>query len=216
MVTEKLNELVKISVNENLLIGELRIPEQAKGIVLFSHGSGSSRHSPRNKEVAKVLRQNSFATLLIDLLSEKEDAIYNNRFDIELLTDRLIHVIRWIDNFEETKELKIGLFGASTGAASALSAAVVLGDKIRAVVSRGGRPDLALRVLPEVSSAVCLLVGSLDQPVIGMNEVSLNALNNAIDKELVIVSGASHLFEEPGKLQEVSELATSWFRKFLK
>lgn len=216
MVEEKLNKIVKISVDGNLLIGELIVPEKANGIVLFSHGSGSSRHSPRNKEVAGFLRKNGFATLLIDLLSESEDEIINNRFDIELLTERLIQTTKWIEDFPETKDLNIGYFGASTGAASALSAAAVMGDRIRAVVSRGGRPDLALRTLPEVNSAVRLIVGSLDLPVIGMNEVALKALNNVLDKDLIIVPGATHLFEEPGKLKEVSELATSWFKKFLK
>jgi putative phosphoribosyl transferase len=215
MIQEKLNELIGISVGEKTLIGELRIPSNPKAIVLFSHGSGSSRHSPRNKEVANFMRQNGFATLLIDLLSVSEDVVYSNRFDIDLLTDRLIHVTKWIEDFHETRDLSIGYFGASTGAASALSAAAILGDKIRAVVSRGGRPDLALRVLPEVQAAVQFIVGSLDKPVIGMNEVSFNALDKVKNKELILVSGASHLFEEPGKLKEVSELATSWFSKFL-
>lgn len=216
MVEEKINEVVEIPVGDIFLSGDLVLPEKPKGIVIFSHGSGSSRKSPRNKQVATHLREKGFGTLLFDLLTVTEDEVYNNRFDIELLTERLVEVTKWVKELPDTKKLPVGYFGASTGAASALMAAAVLGTKIKAVVSRGGRPDLAMRNLQEVKSAVRLIVGALDQPVIGMNEVSFNALASAKDKDLVIIPGATHLFEEPGKLEEVAEVAASWMEKYLK
>lgn len=217
MITERFNSVVEIPVTEEIyLTGNLVIPENATGIVIFSHGSGSSRLSPRNKHVATKLQNNKLGTLLFDLLTATEDQEYSTRFDIDLLTDRLVETTNWLLAQPESKNLSVGYFGASTGAASALKAAGRIGKEVKAVVSRGGRPDLALRELPEVTAAVRLIVGSLDQPVIGMNEVAYNALENTVDKDLNIVPGASHLFEEPGKLDEVAELAIQWFEKYLK
>jgi len=215
MISEKINQIVDIELEDVTLEGELIIPEGATSIVIFSHGSGSSRFSPRNKYVASRLQKHKLGTFLFDLLTEEEDRIYENRFDIDLLTERLVSVTKWLMRNSEFSDFKIGYFGSSTGAASALKAAGILGSKISAVVSRGGRPDLALRELPEVTAAVRLIVGGYDHPVIGMNEVAFNALDNAIRKDLIIVPEATHLFEEPGKLDEVSDLATEWFRENL-
>ncbi len=208
-------ETINIPVGQTFLSGDLMIPEKAKGIILFSHGSGSSRFSNRNKLVANELHKHKFATLVFDLLTVYENRVVNNRFDTDLLTERLIGITNWVSDFYETRELPLGYFGASTGAASALKAAAVFGDRIKAVVSRGGRPDLVLRDLPEVIAPVRLIVGSLDQPVIGMNEVAINALEQSVDKDLVLVPGASHLFEEPGKLMEVASLTVAWFERFI-
>ncbi|RDV14479.1 phosphoribosyltransferase [Pontibacter diazotrophicus] len=205
---------VKIRIGAEELMGNLHLPANATGIVIFSHGSGSSRHSSRNRYVASVLEDEGFGTLLFDLLTEEEDRIYENRFDIPLLIQRLVRVTQWLQSQEELQHMPMGYFGASTGAASALGAAAELGDAIKAVVSRGGRPDLALPVLPRVKAATLLLVGSLDYPVIGMNEEAYDALNT--ERTLTIVPGASHLFEEPGKLEEVAHLAMEWFRQYLR
>lgn len=205
---------VKIRIGAEELMGNLHIPANATGIVIFSHGSGSSRHSSRNRYVASVLEDEGFGTLLFDLLTEEEDRIYENRFDIPLLIQRLVHVTQWLQSQEELQHMPMGYFGASTGAASALGAAAELGGAIKAVVSRGGRPDLALPVLPRVKAATLLIVGSLDHPVIGMNEEAYDALNT--ERTLTIVPGASHLFEEPGKLEEVAHLAMEWFRHHLR
>lgn len=221
---------VNIPINSISLPGILDIPDGAESVVIFAHGSGSSRHSPRNTYIAKVLFDAGFATLLFDLLTEGEDEVYETRFNIPLLTERLITVTEWlIKNWPEIgptakhepqrstshseAELNIGYFGASTGAASALEAAAALGDKINAVVSRGGRPDLAMDKLPNVKSTTLLIVGSWDEPVIEMNEAALAQLN--CKKELKIVPEATHLFEEKGKLEEVAELAKEWFKKYL-
>ncbi|MCX2720770.1 dienelactone hydrolase family protein [Lentiprolixibacter aurantiacus] len=205
---------VSIALGTVSLKGILCIPDQPRGIILFSHGSGSSRLSSRNNYVASILQEEGMATLLFDLLTEQEDLNYETRFDIPLLTQRLIAVTHWIKAKEETRTLKVAYFGASTGAASALGAAAYFGKEISAVVSRGGRPDLALKVLPEVKAPTLLLVGSRDRMVIGLNERAYDQL--PCTKRLEIVEGASHLFEEPGKLEEVALLSAKWFTKYFK
>jgi putative phosphoribosyl transferase len=195
------------------LKGDLIVPENATGIVIFSHGSGSSRFSSRNKMVAELIQQHHIGTFLFDLLTEEEDEINENRFNIDLLSDRLIATTQWLMEQESTKELPIGYFGASTGAASALRAAAHFKEKIKAVVSRGGRPDLAISDLPQVTAPTLLIVGSLDTPVISMNKMAFDTLE--APKEMKIVEAATHLFEEPGKLQEVADLAIDWYKKHL-
>jgi dienelactone hydrolase len=192
------------------LTGNLSVPEGADNIVIFSHGSGSSRHSPRNQNVALFLNKHNIATLLIDLLSQEEDSIYENRFNIELLTNRLVTVTEYVHRNPELKKLHIGYFGASTGAASAINAAARLEDIIEAIVSRGGRPDLAVQGLPFVEAPTLFIIGGLDTDVIKLNKDAYNRLN--CKKKMQIIDGASHLFEEPGKLDIVSELAADWFQ----
>lgn len=206
-------QTVTIPADSMALEGSLVIPPDATAIIVFAHGSGSSRHSPRNNFVAQVLQQAGFATLLFDLLTEKEDEIYETRFDIGLLTERLKCATRWLKNQKTTNNFKIGYFGASTGAAAALNTAADLGDMIDAVVSRGGRPDLAMDHLPHVTAATLLIVGGDDTEVITMNESALEKLSS--EKKLEIIPGATHLFEEPGTLEEVAHLATTWFSKYL-
>ena len=196
--------MVKIGTIE----GILKIPEGAKGIVLFAHGSGSSRFSPRNNFVADVLNQAGLATLLIDLLSVEEDEIYRTRFNIELLTQRLTVVVDWI---QQNHPLKIGLFGSSTGAAAALQLASEL--DLGAVVSRGGRPDLAMNVLHRVKAPTLFIVGGHDFGVIELNQEAFERLTCV--KKFEIVPHATHLFEEPGCLEQVAELAKNWFKKYL-
>lgn len=203
-----------ISADGIKLKGDLNLPDQPKGLVIFSHGSGSSRLSPRNRFVASELQNKGFATLLFDLLTPEEDTVYEQRFDIGLLTRRLISATKWIDTQSDFKKLNIGYFGASTGAASALKAAASLGqDLIKAVVSRGGRPDLATGALESVQTPTLLLVGGLDTQVIKLNEMAYEKLNCA--KQLKVIPSASHLFEEPGKLEEVTHHANEWFKKYL-
>ncbi len=204
---------VKITVDGVLLLGTLAIPEKASGIVLFAHGSGSSRFSPRNMFVAKELEKAGIATLLIDLLTEKEDEVYETRFNIGLLTERLGGVVRFLSEKPETKGLAVGLFGASTGAAAALQVAAKLGSEVVAVVSRGGRPDLAMEKLGKVTAPTLLIVGGNDVDVIELNEQALAALH--CERKLEIVPGATHLFEEPGTLERVAGLAVEWFTRFL-
>ena len=199
------------------LQGMLTIPEKAQGIVIFAHGSGSGRFSPRNQFVAKELQKANFATLLIDLLTQEEERIdeitRNLRFDIALLTKRLGHVAEWVSKNSETKALKIGYFGASTGAAAALLSQAEKQELISAVVSRGGRPDLAGYWLAKVTAPTLLIVGENDLEVIELNKEAYDLLN--CEKELEIVPGATHLFEEKGKLEEVAKLAQLWFEKYL-
>lgn len=204
---------IRIGLDEVSLEGMLTVPEAPKGIVLFAHGSGSSRHSPRNRMVAGVLQREGFATFLFDLLTPQEDEDPRARFDIPLLTERLIAVVQWTREQASLSALPLGLFGASTGAASALGAAAALPDEVTAVVSRGGRPDLAEAALPEVQAPTLLIVGGWDGPVIDMNRFALERLN--CTKELVIVPEATHLFEEPGKLDAVAQLASQWFTRYL-
>ena len=194
--------------------GMLEIPGHAVGLVLFAHGSGSSRHSPRNNYVAGVLRQAGVGTLLMDLLTPEEDRDYARRFDIALLTQRLLDAARWVISHSATRELPLGFFGASTGAAAALEAAAMLGVDAKAVVSRGGRPDLASRqALATVTAPTLLLVGGLDDVVIDLNQLAYDQLR--CEKELVIGPGATHLFEEPGTLEEVARQAAAWFARHL-
>lgn len=202
---------VTIPIGEIYLEGELIIPENAIGLVIFSHGSGSSRFSPRNNMVAEILRKKGMGTLLFDLLTIGEDTIYANRFDIELLSHRLIETTKWVQKQADAKGLEIAYFGASTGAASALNAAAEMKNTIKAVVSRGGRPDLSMAFLPKVKAAVLLIVGGNDEPVIGMNQLAFEKLES--EKEMKIIPGASHLFEEEGKLEEVARISANWFEK---
>lgn len=203
---------VSIPVRNATVYGNLSIPRYAEAIVVFSHGSGSSRFSIRNRSVADHLHKNNLGTLLFDLLTEKEDLNYYNRFNITLLTDRLVDVTRWLETSPAATGCHIGYFGASTGAASALKAASRL-PQIGSVVCRGGRPDLAIDDLPGVTAPVLLIVGSLDHDVLQMNREALAALT--CEKKLAIVEGASHLFEEAGKMETVSELAATWFHEHL-
>ena len=200
-------------MDANVHEGMLALPSGAKGIVLFAHGSGSGRLSPRNNYVAGVLREHGVATLLFDLLTEAEDRIYENRFDIDLLTRRLLLATQWAGQQAATRELAIGYFGASTGAAAALKAAANLEPKIRAVVSRGGRPDLALDELPRVQAPTLLIVGGNDTAVIDLNRTAYRELR--AEKELKIIPGATHLFEEPGTLEQVATAAARWFERHL-
>jgi putative phosphoribosyl transferase len=204
---------IDIPLTSVTLKGDLVIPENATAIVVFSHGSGSSRFSTRNRMVAELIQKQNIGTLLFDLLTEEEDEIYENRFNIDLLVSRLIETTEWLMDYNEVKGLPIGYFGASTGAASAIRAAAYFGDTIKAVVSRGGRPDLALSALHQVTAPTLLLVGGMDVPVIGMNKMAFDELHSV--KEMKIVPGATHLFEEPGKLLEVANLAISWYKRHL-
>jgi putative phosphoribosyl transferase len=214
MSLEEKERIIHVPVDSNKLEGELQIPENGEGIVLFAHGSGSSRHSPRNMFVARILREYTLGTLLIDLLTREEESSYEKRFDIDLLTHRLIDSTNWLLQQSETKRLSIGYFGASTGAAAALQAAATMGSIIKAVVSWGGRPDLASSALSQVQSPTLLIVGSLDDGVIGLNQQSYAQMKAR--KELVIVPGASHLFEEPGTLEQVVHHAAQWFETYLR
>jgi putative phosphoribosyl transferase len=200
------------------LEGNLSIPAGARGIVLFAHGSGSSRHSPRNRFVAQSLQNAGLATLLIDLLTADEEmedsASARLRFDIRLLAERLVATTDWLAREDRTAELRLGYFGASTGAGAALVAAAERPTQVGAVVSRGGRPDLAGPALSHVQAPTLLIVGGRDYPVIDMNRDAFQQLGTRV-KELVIVPGATHLFEEPGALEEVARLASAWFTRHL-
>jgi dienelactone hydrolase len=203
---------LQIQVDDATLDGELVLPSTAPGVVLFAHGSGSSRFSPRNGYVAKVLQQRGIGTLLFDLLTPEEDKAYATRFDIALLTRRLLATTAWLQGNPETQALKLGYFGASTGAAAALQAAARMKTGISAVVSRGGRPDLAgEKMLSEVVAPTLLLVGSEDIGVIGLNQQAYSHL--LCEKQLVLIDGATHLFEEPGTLEQVADIAADWFEK---
>ncbi len=205
---------VKIPAGSVELSGELVLPSSASAVVLFAHGSGSSRFSPRNTFVADVLQQQGIGTLLFDLLTRTEDQDYAMRFDIGLLTRRLLAATAWLQANPETKALRIGYFGASTGAAAALQAAAEMRNEIAAVVSRGGRPDLAGGVaLSQVIAPTLLIVGSEDYGVIELNEQAFALMK--CEKELMLVPGATHLFEEPGTLEQAAQLAASWFLKYL-
>ena len=206
---------VEIQSAQVTLTGELTIPASSPGVVLFAHGSGSSRHSPRNQFVAQTIRKAGLGTFLFDLLTPEEEAIDNYsrhlRFDIQLLAERLVNATSWLKG--EFDHLHVGYFGASTGAAAALVAAAELGQIVRAVVSRGGRPYLAADSLPLVKAPTLLIVGGLDYPVIEMNQDAYAQLR--CEKEVEIVPGATHLFEEPGALEKVAQLAAAWFQKHL-
>lgn len=208
-------QLVRIPVTQGHIEGMLELPGNAQGIVLFAHGSGSSRHSPRNNFVAGVLRAGGFGTLLMDLLTPQEDAVYETRFDIALLTRRLLSATLWLQENRSSHNLPLGYFGASTGAAAALQAAALLGREIGAVVSRGGRPDMAGgHDLQKVECPTLLLVGGRDDVVIELNREAYAQLR--CEKQLSIVPGATHLFEEPGTLDEVARQASAWFNRYLR
>jgi putative phosphoribosyl transferase len=208
---------VSIEIGGVTLEGDLNVPARALGVVLFAHGSGSSRHSRRNRQVARVLNDAGLATLLMDLLTAEEERIdavtAHLRFDIEFLAERLIGATEWLKAQEATRDLTVGYFGASTGGGAALMAAAERPDDVEAVVSRGGRPDLAGKVLGRVQAPTLLIVGGDDYPVIPLNQVALAQLRGV--KKLVIVPGATHLFEEPGTMEEVARLARDWFLKYL-
>lgn len=205
---------VHIPADQVELDGELVLPPHATGVVLFAHGSGSSRFSPRNTYVANVLQQHGIGTLLFDLLTKKEDQDYETRFDIALLTRRLFAATAWLQANPETQTLRLGYFGASTGAAAALQAAAQMGNNIAAVVSRGGRPDLAgAAALGRVSAPTLLIVGGSDYGVIELNQRVYALLE--CDKKLILVPGATHLFEEPGTLQQAAHSAAEWFAQHL-
>jgi putative phosphoribosyl transferase len=208
---------ISIPVNRVTLGGELDLSPQALGVVIFAHGSGSSRHSPRNQYVARVLREAGMGTLLFDLLTPEEEQAEARtgrlRFDIPLLARRLVAATRWVWDEGTTRDLSTGFFGASTGAAAALTAAAEFGHSISAVVSRGGRPDLAAEALEQVQAATLLIVGGNDSPVITLNEEAYGRL--LCEKALRLVPGASHLFEEPGTLEIVARMASEWFAHHL-
>ncbi len=208
---------VRIPVGPRWLHGDFGAPANPRGLVLFAHGSGSSRHSPRNQFVARTLEQRGFATLLIDLLTEDEDIVDQEtahlRFDIGLLADRLVAIIDWLRQRAETATLPIGLFGASTGGGAALVAASMRPHDVAAVVSRGGRPDLAGSALPKVVTPTLLIVGGLDTVVIRMNRDAAARMPGEVTLE--IVPGATHLFEESGTLEQVATLAGNWFDRHL-
>ena len=211
---EKVATLIRIPLGQIHIEGLLELPARAKSIVLFAHGSGSSRHSKRNNYVASVLQKNGIATLLMDLLTPEEDADYPKRFDIPLLTHRLLAATQWIKSDPQTSQLPIGYFGASTGAAAALQAAALNDGAIGAVVSRGGRPDMAgISALEKVLSPTLLLVGGRDEEVIVLNREAYEYLRCV--KELSIIPGATHLFAEPGTLEEAARQAAAWFSRHL-
>jgi putative phosphoribosyl transferase len=209
---------MKIPVGEVVVEGTLTLPPGTKGVVLFAHGSGSGRFSPRNQYVAKEFNKASIGTLLFDLLTREEEetdvVTAEYRFNIPLLAERLIGATEWLRNDLLTKRLAFGYFGASTGAAAALIAAAKLSDDIEAVVSRGGRPDLAGDYLPRVAAPTLLLVGGLDTEVIELNRLAMDKMTN--EKKLVIITGATHLFEESGTLEEVAKVSTDWFLRYLR
>ena len=208
---------VQIRADRAILSGNLNIPKDAIAIVLFAHGSGSSRHSPRNQFVARTLNEAGLATLLFDLLTQDEEAIDMQarelRFNINLLAERLVHATKWAKQQPQTRDLRIGYFGSSTGGAAALVAAVDLSQDIGAVVSRGGRPDLAGEALPKVQAATLLIVGGNDDIVIELNEQARDRMR--CEAKLEVIPGATHLFEESGALEKVATLASDWFVKHL-
>lgn len=202
-----------IELSELSLPGNLVVPKNASGLVIFSHGSGSSRFSTRNNFVASVLNNHNLGTLLFDLLTEKEDLIYENRFNIELLTQRLIQVTLQLKKHTDLSGLNFGFFGSSTGAASALQAAAQLPDEIKAVVSRGGRVDMARESLRKVKAATLFIVGERDEVVLQLNQTAYSQLQGV--KEMKIIPGATHLFEETGALDKVADLSAEWFKNHL-
>jgi putative phosphoribosyl transferase len=211
---------VSICSREITLEGDLSVPRYAKGIVIFAHGSGSSRYSPRNRYVARTLQDSGLATLLFDLLTIQEEDeerwTRHLRFNIPLLADRLVSTTAWIKNNTETRNLNIGYFGASTGAAAALVAAANRPNVVEAVVSRGGRPDLAGTNLEFVKAPTLLVVGENDQTVIELNRTALMKLNKVKNKKIIIIPRATHLFEEPGTLEQVASIACNWFLNYLR
>jgi pimeloyl-ACP methyl ester carboxylesterase len=208
-----MNGILKLKIGDVTIEGELVVPAHAHGLVIFSHGSGSSRFSPRNNFVAQYLQRIPVATFLCDLLTKEEDQVYANRFNIELLSHRLVEVTGQLAKLPETRNLSIGYFGASTGAASALVAAATLHEQINAVVSRGGRPDLALNSLHLVKAPTLLIVGELDREVLKLNNEAMAKLTST--RKLEVVKNATHLFEEAGALEQVAFLSGQWFGRYL-
>jgi putative phosphoribosyl transferase len=204
---------LNIALNDLTLSANIIVPEDAKSLIIFAHGSGSSRLSPRNNFVADMLNKRNMATLLADLLTVPEDEVYDNRFNISLLSNRLVKITEWALQQKSLQYLPVGYFGASTGAAAALRAAALLDDNIRAVVSRGGRPDLADHALRKVKAPTLLIVGSLDTQVGELNQRAYDELT--CEKKIEFVKGASHLFEEPGTLHKAAILAADWFERHL-
>jgi putative phosphoribosyl transferase len=212
-MTRANSQPVTVTAGTIALHGDLSLPPEARGTVLFAHGSGSGRFSPRNRFVAETLQARGFATLLLDLLEEREADDRRKVFDIDLLADRLLGAATWLRRQPPTADLPIGYFGASTGAGAALQAAARMPELVAAVVSRGGRPDLAAPHLARVTAPTLLIVGGNDEPVIGMNQEALAQLT--CPKKLIIVPGATHLFEEPGALEQVAGHAGDWFERYL-
>lgn len=213
-MVQTLDKHVEIPVGLVQLQGDMHAPSKAAGVVAFAHGSGSSRLSPRNRYVAERLQRRGFATLLMDLLTPEEDEGWANRFDIGLLTERLIGAIGWLERTPMLSGMPIGLFGASTGSAAALAAAAKLSGRVAAVVSRGGRPDLASDYLHGVLTPSLFIVGGADREVLMLNEKAIHAIPEATVKRLEVVPGATHLFEEAGALEQVAELAGDWFAQY--
>jgi len=212
-MADQSEHLVTIPIGDVRLAGELVVPDDASGLVVFAHGSGSSRLSPRNNYVAEILRAHGLGTLLFDLLTEDEDREYETRFDIDLLTERLLGATEWLRGREGTADTNLGYFGSSTGAAAALRAAARRGDDVDAVVSRGGRVDLAADALPSVRAPTLFVVGGADTDVLELNREALAELT--CTKELAVVEGAGHLFEGEGELEAVADLAAGWFADVL-
>lgn len=210
MPNQEIKKLINIKIGSDIIEGELTIPQNPLGLVLFAHGSGSSRFSPRNNYVAQVLQKSNLATLLIDLLTKEEDMDYEVRFDIDLLSERLIKTTKWLKQNQETKDLKLAYFGASTGAAAAINAASE--ETVSAIVSRGGRVDLAEQQLSKIKAPILLIVGENDDFVLEVNQIALKKIE--CEKKLSIIPNATHLFEETGALEEVAKLAAIWFVKF--
>ena len=208
-----MKQMITIQTDHVTLEGELALPEESRGLVIFSHGSSSSRLSPRNNFVAKFLRENGIATFLFDLLTADEDRLYHFRFDIQRLSRRLTEVTRYLLRHPAVQNLAVGYFGASTGAASAIVAASNLPNDVKAVVSRGGRPDLAADYLKLLKAPTLLIVGGHDTEVITLNREAFQKIH--AEKSLQILEGATHLFEEPGMLAEVARLSSNWFKKYL-
>ncbi len=211
-----LHQEVEVRVGDAVVGADLRLPEDGRAVVVFAHGSGSSRHSPRNRQVADRLERAGFGTMLLDLLTPDEEAIDARtgrfRFDIALLAERLLSAVTWLDD-RASPTVAVGYFGASTGAAAALVASAQQGDRIGAIVSRGGRPDLAAEALPAVLAPTLLIVGSLDETVVLLNQQASDRM--VCERRMVLVPGATHLFEEPGALDQVADLATDWFGRYL-
>ncbi|WP_366183932.1 alpha/beta hydrolase [Flavobacterium ovatum] len=201
-----------IPLKSVILKGNMVIPDKATGMVIFSNGSGSKRSNSRNKILAELIQNKNIGTLVFNLLTEEEDLVYENKYNIDLLVSRLIETTEWLIQNKHTKDLPIGYFGASTGAAAAMRAAAYFGKIIKAVVSRGGRPDMVINTLSQVISPTLLIVGGIDVPIIGMNKMAFDELQSV--KEMKIVPKATQLFKEPGKLQEAAELAIVWFKRY--
>jgi pimeloyl-ACP methyl ester carboxylesterase len=213
-MSQTAENLVHVPADGVELEGMLDVPDEASGLVVFAHGSGSSRKSPRNNFVAEIIRDRGLGTLLFDLLTEEEDQLRENRFDIPLLTDRLVAVTEWLWTRDATRDPNVGYFGSSTGAASALRAAARLGDDIDAVVARGGRVDMASEVLDEITMPTLFIVGGGDTEVLDLNREAYDRLS--CEKELHVVAGAGHLFQGEGELEEVADVAADWFAESLR